>query len=81
MDAHALALPPGVIYRNMRFHHNVTFSYSSIDNYLDEFVADGLVRRVEPASLETREPVDLPADDTKKGYYIITDKGRDEVNS
>lgn len=71
-----LALPQRVVYRNMRLHYGITFSFSSINNYLNEFVDDGLCRRVEPAALERRELVDT--EPTKNAaYYLITTEGED----
>ncbi|SDJ32917.1 hypothetical protein SAMN05216226_102153 [Halovenus aranensis] len=75
-----LALPPRAIYRNLRLHYNITFGYSSVDNYLDEFVEEGLCDRVDPEKLEERELVSLPSGRTHRAYYIITEKGRDKLS-
>lgn len=80
LSEHGLALPQGAIYRNLRLHHNITFSYSSVDNYLDSFVDEGLCRRVDPKPLEDRELVDMDRGKENKAYYIITEKGREYIN-
>ena len=73
---HELALPPAVIYRNLRFHHNITFSSKTIDSYLQHFVDQGKVRRVDPGALSKRELVDV---DDSRGYYLITDEGKQSI--
>jgi Fe2+ or Zn2+ uptake regulation protein len=77
---HRLALPPRSIFRNLRLHHNITFGYSTLDNYLDEFADEGLVRRVDPGSLENRELTDLPRGKQNRAYYIITEAGLDYLS-
>jgi len=78
---HQLALPQMVIFRNLKFHHEITFSYSTVDNKLDESEQEGLVRRVNPEMLEDGELVDIPGGKENRSYYIITEKGRDYVQS
>ena len=78
---HQLALPQMVIFRNLKFHHEITFSYSTVDNKLDESADEGLVRRVDPEKLVDGELVDLPGGKDNRSYYIITDKGREYVQS
>ena len=72
---HGIAVPPSVIYRNMRLHQGITFGKKSIANYLDEFAEEGLVRRVNPEGLEDRDLRDVPED--KRAWYIITKSGRE----
>jgi len=81
LNEHKLALPQGVIFRNLRYHYGITFGYSSVDNYLDQFVEEGLCRRVDPQKLEDRETADLPQGADKKGYYVITEKGRNRLEN
>ena len=71
MARHELALPPRVIFRNLRLRHNATFARRTLVNYLDDLVEDGLLMRVQPNKLEDRELV--AADGS--GYYLITDAG------
>ena len=68
-----LALPPVVLYRNLRLRENATFSEKSLGNYLAELEAEGLVKRVDPAALENREIKAL--DGENRGYYLITEAG------
>jgi len=68
-----LALPPAVLYRNLRLRQNATFSEKSLGNYLSELETEGLVKRVDPDALERREIVTVGAD--ARGYYLITDAG------
>jgi len=79
MSEYDLALPPKAIYRNIRLKWNATFSYSSIHNYLDEFVEEGLALRVEPEPLSAREVVEVESGESR-AYYMITDKGREYVD-
>jgi hypothetical protein len=74
-----LAMPIGVIYRNLRYHVGITFSRPSIRNYLNECLEEGLVRRVKPEPLEARKLVDLDRGDERGGYWIITKTGREYV--
>ena len=76
---YGLALPPAVIYRNIRYHHNATFKRRVTDNYLSELVEEGLARRIEPEPLEDRQLVDA-SEDTRKAYYIVTEEGRDYLD-
>jgi hypothetical protein len=73
---HGLALPPLAIHRNLKFHQGITFGRASVDNYLEEFVEDGYVRRVDPEKLGERELVDIPGGRENRAYYIATDSGR-----
>lgn len=79
MVEYDLALPPRAIYRNLRYKRHITFSYSSILNYLEEFVEEGLVRRIEPEPLASRDLVDATSEKTR-AYYIITEKGMEHVD-
>lgn len=76
MAHHDLALPPRAIYRNLRFKHEITFSYSSVDNYLDEFAKEGLMRRVRPEPLANGEVVDAGQGKGERAYYLITETGK-----
>jgi hypothetical protein len=67
-----LALPPSALYRNLRLRCNATFSESSLENYLAELEADGLVRRVDPKALADREIKEV-ADG--RAYWLVTDAG------
>lgn len=79
LEEHRLALPQRAIYRNLRLHYGITFGYSSVDNYLDEFVEEGLCRRVNPKKLDERKLVDMPSGKNQPAYYIITEDGIDKV--
>jgi hypothetical protein len=81
LSEYPLALPPKVIYRNLKLHRSITFQYQTVINYLDTLVEEGWVRRVDPTELD-----DLPTDlvDTEgrpnnPSYYIITEEGRAEL--
>jgi DNA-binding HxlR family transcriptional regulator len=56
---------------------NATFSEKSLNNYLAELAADGLVKRIDPESLADREISEVGPD--KRGYYLITETGLDAV--
>lgn len=70
---HPLALPPKLIYRNLKLRRNITFSDQSVDNYLAEFDEEGLVMRVKMDPLDSGELVE--AGDDERAYYVITDAG------
>lgn len=70
-----LALPPKVLFRNLRLQNNVTFSEKSLNNYLKELDNDGFVTRVDPLGLENRQ-ISAVSDD-QRGYYFITEAGVD----
>jgi len=74
-----LALPPKVIFRNLRLKHNATFSEKSLNNYLSELEAQDFITRVDPEALEQRTVSDVGPDD--RGYYLITESGLDEAGS
>jgi hypothetical protein len=76
---HGLALPPRAIFRNLRFHQNITFSLQSVENYLEELSNDGYVERVNPAALEKRQVEEVPADNSMKAYYVVTEAGRQHL--
>jgi hypothetical protein len=78
---HGLALPQRVIYRNLKLHQGITFGYSTVDNYLDDFVEEGLVRRINPKDLDDlpAELIDMPGGKKNRAYYIITEAGLAEV--
>jgi len=72
-----MALPPAVLYRNLRLQMNATFSQKSLDNYLSELAAEGLLMRVDPDAMADRELVEV---DSGRGYWIATEKGREQAN-
>lgn len=74
------AMPPAVVFRNLKLHQNISFEKRSVKTYLSEFVDEGLLRRVDPAHLENRELVDAD-DDARQAWYIITEEGRDYLRS
>lgn len=78
MAEHELAFPPKVLYRNLKLKEGITFRYSTVNNYLEEFVESGYVRRVYPKPLEDGDVVDVPDSDSDdvRANYIITEKGR-----
>lgn len=78
MADHELALPPRAIYRNLRLHEAVTFSYSSVLNYLEEYVEEGHITRIEPQPLADREVVPVEDEDSR-AYYLITQSGKEEA--
>ena len=83
MAEHDLAFPPKVLYRNLKLKRGITFRYSTVNNYLEEFVELGFVRRVYPQPLEAGEIKDVPDGDSDdvRANYIITDAGREAAES
>lgn len=79
MGEHPVALRPAELYRNLRFHRRITFSKESVDNYIEEFVDEGLVLRVKPQALEMGKIEEAPAD--QRAYYIISDDGKEYLES
>jgi hypothetical protein len=78
MAQYDVPMPPTVLHRGLRLHKNFTYSDETLLNYLGELVEDGLVVRIDPQALHTRDIVPLTDADTR-GYYLITDDGRDFV--
>ena len=70
-----LALPPAVLYRNLRLQQNATFGEKTLNNYLDELADEGLVKRIDPHAMEHREVVEI---EDGRGYWIATKAGREE---
>lgn len=81
LSEYPLALPQKVIYRNLKLHRSITFQYSTVDNYLDEFAEEGWVRRIDPKELDDLPThlVDLPGGKKNRSYYIITEEGRETL--
>lgn len=75
MVEHPLALPPLLIYRNLKLHKDVTFTVDSVRNYLDEFAEEGLVKMVEKESLDDGQLKEAEAG--TRPYYIISERGRE----
>jgi hypothetical protein len=67
-----LALPPSVLFRNLRLRQNATFSESTLGNYLDELREEGLITRIDPEAMVDREVVEI---DDGRGYWMATDGG------
>lgn len=78
---HGWAMPPSVIFRNLKFHQDITFEQRSLTTYLDEFVEEGLVRRIDPKKLPEKELTDLDEGSDRRAWYIITEDGRDYLYS
>lgn len=79
MDEYPLALPPLLLYRNLRMHETVTFSVDSLRNYLEEFAEEGLVQRVEKEPLDDGRVVE--AESGSRAYYLISDDGREYLST
>lgn len=75
MAEHGLALPPRAIYRNLKVNHSITFQPKTVENYLDEFLEDGLVSRVDPKALDDGRISELREDADRRAYYIVTADG------
>jgi len=71
-----LALPPAVLYRNLRLRHNATFSESTLGNYLEEMEQEGLLTRIDPEPMANREVVEI---DDGRGYWVTTEYGREQA--
>jgi repressor of nif and glnA expression len=71
-----LALPPGVIFRNLK-SRGATFERRTLGNYLDELQDEGLVIKVDPDELEKGNIAEIDTDET--GYYILTTEGEDRL--
>ena len=69
-----LALPPSVLYRNLRLRQNATFGASTLDNYLDELHEEGLITRIDPEAMEERKLVEI---EEGRGYWVATEAGKE----
>jgi hypothetical protein len=79
MASKGLALPPGAIFRNLKLHQGITFSEDSVENYLSEFVEDGLVERIRKQPLDDGEIE--PASEDERAWYLITEAGIEAAES
>jgi len=66
-----LAMKPTELYRNLRYHENITFSKETVKNILKDLAADGEVKRVDPSSLDDGTLVELDPGEGR-GVYIAT---------
>jgi hypothetical protein len=73
-----VAMPRTVLLRNVKFRGG-RFERTSLGNYLDELMAEGLVKKIDPAAMEAREEVVV--DSEQKGYFIATEAGRKRVET
>lgn len=74
MAEYRFALPPKAIFRNLKLHENITFSEDSVENYLVEFVEDGLVERVQKEALDAGE-IQVAGEGDERAWYLVTDRG------
>lgn len=72
-----LALPPAVIFRNVKFR-GADFERRSVNNYLGELAEEGLITKVDPKSLESGELEEVPMSD--EGYFVATDRGSEYLS-
>lgn len=61
LDSNSVALPPKVLYDNLVEYEDITFSYQTVKRLVRELRDEGSLRQL----------------DYGKGYYQITDQGRD----
>jgi len=79
MKSHGLALKPAAIHRNMRLHHRISFTDTTVQNILKELTERGDLQRVDPSQLADR--VLAPVGENGRGAYIITEQGRERAQS
>ncbi|MBX0296671.1 hypothetical protein [Haloarcula nitratireducens] len=77
MGEYPLAMPPVLIYRNLRLHRNLRVGKETVKNYLQELVEEGLVLRIDKNALDDGEIREADPDD--RAYYIISEEGKDEI--
>jgi len=81
LAAHDIPLRHKEIYGGIIYHRDVTFSYKQTRDTVRDLYARGLLRRVE---IDDDDGVirDIPEDESnRRGYYLISDAGRAEVES
>jgi hypothetical protein len=82
MAEHGLALPPRLVYRNLKVTEGITFGPRTVENYIREFEKDGLVARVDPSALDEGDVETLDTHENgRRAYYMITEDGRDRILS
>ena len=74
----SVPLPPVLVYRILRVR-GATFGKRTVMRYCSDLAAEGLRRRVDPAAMEDGRLE--PISSEQKGYYLITEQGRDRVSS
>jgi len=70
-------LPPSVIYRILRLR-GATFARRSVERYCSELSERGDLEKIDPESMEEGNLVAAPND--SKGYWLISEQGRDRIN-
>jgi repressor of nif and glnA expression len=68
------AMPPAVIFRNAKLR-GADFERRSVNNYLTDLHERGLVIKVDPASLDDGDVVEI--DISEEGYFMATDEAPD----
>lgn len=81
MAKHQLVLKPASVYRNLRFHQNITFGSATVRNILHELVDKDYVQRVNINRVAENRELDTVDKGSKKGAYIITELGIKEIES
>jgi len=71
-----LALPPAVIFRNVKFR-GADFERRSVNNYLSELQEEGMVMKIEPDAMEDGRVKEIPT--AEEGYFIATDAGIESI--
>lgn len=71
-------LPPVLIYRILRVR-GATFGRRSVMRYCSELGERGDLRKIDPEAMERGEIVDQS--DDEKGYWMITDQGRERLET
>ena len=66
-----LAMKPTELYRNLRYHEQITFSKETVKNILRDLAADGEIKRVDRSSLDDGTLVELTPGEGR-GVYIAT---------
>jgi len=79
MAEHGLALKPAAIYRNMRLHHRISFTDTTVQNILSDLTESGDLQRVDPSQLAERELAEVTG--AGRGAYIVTEAGRERAQS
>lgn len=72
-------MPAKVLLRNAKLR-GARFEISVTRTYLNELLANGYVRKIDPEELDNRRLVDVD-ETTEQGYWQATEAGRDRVSS
>ena len=78
---HELPLQPKTIYGGLINLQDITFSYSTVQNKIRSLAEKGDVKKVKIDQQSGRVEELNPDESSRRAYYLITDQGKERVES